>query len=195
MFSSILHNVLADKLPKTETVRFNRAYPLWSSAASYSTLPADPRTVSHHLQLVDCGCDPRRVIRGWRTLEAAYDVAPLPQEKLRVLLATTDPDKRLTIATRSQAQRFRQQEEESWGRNWEQGGVYRRYYPELRNPDDDADCEFSEKQNVVGFWSVPVEAFGPELEVPFDTHRWDITRLCDLTPFESQIELGLFRLP
>lgn len=194
MFSNILSHVLRGDIPQTEKVRFNRAYPLWSSTASYSVLPADPRPVTRHLVLVECGWDPRRLIRGWRMLETAYGIAPITTEKIRVLLATTDPDESLSIANTAQACDFRQQEEMFWARNWEDGGVYSQWYPEMANPDTDEDLEFSRTRNVVGFWEVPIEAFGSVPVVPYDTHRWDMTRLCDLTAFEAQIRLGLFTL-
>ena len=194
MFSSILSHVLADKISCTEKVRFNRAYPLWSSTASYSLLPVDPRLLSCHMGLVDCGWDPRRLIRAWRMLEVAYDVLPTSPERIRVLIATTDSDESLTIATTSQACCFRQQEEFSWSCNWEKEGLYNRWYPEMSNPDNDEDLEFSKTQNAIGFWLIPLDAFGPVLEVPYDTHRWEMTRLCNLTPFKSQIKLGLFAI-
>jgi hypothetical protein len=194
MFSSILSHVLTEEIPQTEKVRFNRAYPLWSSAASYSTLTVDPRPISRHLELVSCGWDPRRLIRAWRMLEVAYNVLPTLPGKIRMLIATTDSDESLTIATISQACCFRQQEEFSWSCNWEKGGVYNRWYPEMSNPDNDEDLDFSETQNAIGFWSIPIEAFGSVPEVPYDNHQWRTTRLCNLSAFKSQIELGLFIL-
>jgi hypothetical protein len=64
----------------------------------------------------------------------------------------------------------------------------------MSNPDTNEDLEFSKTQNAIGFWSVPLEAFGPVPEVPYDTHRWKMTRLCNFTAFRSQIKLGLFTI-
>jgi hypothetical protein len=99
MFPSILKHVIAEEIPPTEKVRFNRAYPLWSKNASHSILPVDPRPVSRHLELVDCGWDPCRLIRAWRMLEAAYNVLPTSLQKIRVFIATTDSEESLAIAT------------------------------------------------------------------------------------------------
>lgn len=89
-------------------------------------LTGRPRPVSCHVELVECGWDPRRVIRGWRMLEAAYDVLPTSPERIRVLIATTDSDESLTIATTLQACCFRQHEEFSWSCSWEKGAIYSR---------------------------------------------------------------------
>lgn len=190
----ILINVLAHKIPPTEKVRFNRAYPLWLSTASYSILPLDPRPVSHHLGLVTCGRDPRRRIRACRMLELAYDVLPTSLERMRVLIATTDSGESLTVAYTSQACSFRQQEEFLSSCHWEKGAVYNHWYPDMHYPDSDEDLAFSRTQNALGFWLVPLDAFGPIPEVPYNDHRWEMTRLCNLAPFQSQIELGLFNL-
>ena len=124
MFSSLQSHFLLHELPMPEIVRFNRAYPLWSSQASYSILPADPRPVTRYLDLVDCGWDPRCLIRAWRTLEAAYEVLPTTSDKIRVLIAATDPDEDLEIVMTSQAWRFRQQEELDCKRMWENWGFF-----------------------------------------------------------------------
>jgi hypothetical protein len=194
MFSSLQTHFLANQIPHTEKVRFNRAYPLWSSTATYSVLPVDPRPVSRYLDLVDCGCDPRSLIRAWRMLEASYDVLPTSSEKIRVLVAATDSDESLAIATTSQAYYFRQQEELSWNHKWDKWGFFNLHYPQMPNPDNDEDLEFSKMQNAIGFWSIPLEAFGPVPEVPYDTHRWRMIRVCNFTAFESQIKLGLFKV-
>jgi hypothetical protein len=194
MFNSILQHVLNHEIPPTEKVRFNRAYPLWSNNASYSILPADPRPVSRHLELVDCGWDPWRLIRAWCMFEAAYDVFPTSPEKMRVIIATTDSDECLPISTVSQARRFRQQEEFMWRCHWEKGQIFNRWYPEMSNPDNSDDLEFSRTQNAIGFWSIPLEAFGPVPELPEDFYKWKMSRLCKFTAFESQIQLGLFDL-
>ena len=155
-------------------------------------LTSRPRPVSRHLELVDCGWDPRRLIRAWRMLGSVYDVLPTSPERIRVLIATTDSDESLTIATTSQASCFRQQEEFSWSCHWEKGGIYNQLYPEMPNPDNDEDLEFSKTQNDIGFWLIPLEALGPVPEVPYDTHRCEMKRLCNLITFESQVKLGLF---
>jgi hypothetical protein len=194
MFTNIFKHVITHEIPPTETVRFNRAYPLWSKTASYSILPVDPRPVSRHLELVECGWDPWRLIRAWRMLEAAYDVLPTSPERIRIFIATTDSDDCLTIATVSQARRFRQQEEFMWRCNWEKGQLYNKWYPAMSNPDNSEDLEFSKTQNAIGFWSIPLEAFGNVPELPEDFNRWKTSRLCNFTAFESQIQLGLFDL-
>ncbi|KAF1960872.1 hypothetical protein CC80DRAFT_590191 [Byssothecium circinans] len=168
MFSSLQKHSLSNLIPQTELVRFNRAYPLWSSAASYLILPGDPRPVSRYLDLVDCGWDPRGLIRAWRMFEAAYDVLPTSPDKIRVLIAAADSDERLEITTASQAR--------------------------VLNPDDDESLEFAKTQNAIGFWSIPLEAFGNVPEVPYTTHRWPMTQVRDLTQFDSQIQLGLFEV-
>ncbi|KAJ4291951.1 hypothetical protein N0V90_009849 [Kalmusia sp. IMI 367209] len=193
-FHSLRRHLIADT-PQTEVVRFNRAYPLWASTASYSILPVDPRPVSRYLDRVDCGSDPCSLIRAWRTLEAAYDILPTSPERIRMLLATNDSDENiLDIATTSQARWFRRREEVLWKRNWERWGIFDMRFRELPNPDNEEDLEFSRTQNAVGFWSVPLEAFGPVPDVPYDSdQRWD-ERGYDFTAFESQMELGLFEI-
>jgi hypothetical protein len=194
MFSSLLKHFLINEIPPTERVRLNRAYPLWSSTASYSILPVDPRPVSRYLDLVDCGWDPRILIRAWRMLESAYDVSPTPAERIRVIIATTDPDESLEIATTSQACWYRKQEELLWDRKWQKWGFLNLHHPDIPNPDNDEDFAFSRAQNAIGFWSIPLEAFGPVPEVPYDDYQWLMTRICDFTAFESQIQLGLFTI-
>lgn len=194
MFSTLTSNFpvpLEDlEMPK-DLVRFNRAYPLWSSNASYSILPTDPRPVSHYLDLVDCGWDPCCLIRAWRAFEAACNVPPIVSERIRVLLAFTDD---LEFSTISQARRFRHSEERRVDSMWEKGGYFNRNHPEWKNPDTEEDLEFSKKQNAIGFWSVPLEAFGPVPEVPYETHRWQMSRVCNFTKMEGQIQLGLFHI-
>ncbi|KAF2644172.1 hypothetical protein P280DRAFT_466838 [Massarina eburnea CBS 473.64] len=194
MFSSLELHYIRNRIPQTEVVRLNRAYPLWSSTASYSILPVDPRPVSRYLDLVDLGWDPCGLIRAWHTLEAAYDVSPVSSDKIRVLIAAAEKDEVLDIATTSQARSFRQQEEQLWNRDWAEGGLFNLHHPDMAKPDDDESREFMTTQNAIGFWSVPLEAFGPVPEVPYDTSRWWYSKLCDLTGFESQIELGLFEV-
>jgi hypothetical protein len=126
--------------------------------------------------------------------EAAYDVLLSSLEKMRVIIATADSDECLTIANVSQARRFRQQEEFMWRCHWEKGQIFNRWYPEMSNPDNSHDLEFSRTQNAIGFWSIPVEAFGPVPELPEDFYKWKMSRLCNFTAFESQIQLGLFDL-
>lgn len=173
-------------------VRFNRAYPLWSTNASYSILPADPRPVSRYLDLVDCGLDPRSLIRAWRLLEEAYEVTPTTSGKIRVVIAVTHSNETMEIATTSQACWYREQEELSWERMWEKWGFYDVHFHEWSKIDTEQDLEFSKNGNAVGFWEVPVEAFGEVPDVPFDTHRWQMSMHCDFTAFESEIKLGLF---
>ncbi|KAF2702969.1 hypothetical protein K504DRAFT_539182 [Pleomassaria siparia CBS 279.74] len=194
MFHSLCKYPIVYEIPSTDLARFNRAYPLWSSAASYSILPVDPRPVSRYLDLVDCGWDPRRVIHGWRMLEAAHHVLPTSPERIRVLIATTHWDEGLTIATTSQACSFRQQEEFTWTWDWAKEGLYSRNCPYMSNPDDNKDVEFSKTQNAIGFWSIPLEAFDLVLDLPPDFYQWDTSRVCNLGTFESQIELGLFTI-
>ncbi|KAL1591728.1 hypothetical protein SLS60_011727 [Paraconiothyrium brasiliense] len=189
-----IKHFLFNEIPQTEMVRFNRAYPLWSSTASYSILPADPRPVSRYLDLVDCGWDPRSLIRAWSMFEEAYNVPPTSTDKMRMLIAMTDANESLEIATTSQARCFRQQEETLASSMWKKWGLFDLHYPDLKNPDTEESLEFSKKQNAIGFWSIPLEAFGPVPEVPYDTHRWQMTRVCDFTPFESQIQLGVFHI-
>ncbi|KAF1968324.1 hypothetical protein BU23DRAFT_602237 [Bimuria novae-zelandiae CBS 107.79] len=183
-----------NETPQTGMVRINRAYPLWSSNASYSMLPVDPRPVSRYLDSVDCEYDPRRLIVAWREFESAYNVEPTSPDRIRVIIATTDPQYDLEIATINQARWFRQKEEALWRNGWDKWRWLCGYYPEVSSPDTDEDREFSETQNAVGFWSVPLEAFGPLPDDPHD-YTWEKSPVCDFTAFESQIQLGLFTLP
>lgn len=183
MFSSLLH---------AET-RFNRAFPLWSSAASFSTPQQDPRPIAHHLDKVCVGWDPRAVIRAWRVLEAAYEVPPTAPERMRVLLATAGDDDDGLVSTEG-ARRFRRREEDAWKGRWAEGGFHDRLWPSITNPDGVESLEFASMHNAVGFWSVPLDAFGDVPEVDYDTHRWAMVRVMDLTDFRSQIDLGLFEL-
>lgn len=188
MFSSLLH---------AET-RFNRAFPLWSSAASFSAPQQDPRPIAReHLDKVCVGWDPRAAIRAWRVLEAAYEVVPpTAPDKMRVLLAAAAGDDDGGLASTVQgARRFRKREEDAWRGRWAEGGFHDRLWPSVpANPDGDESLEFARMHNAVGFWSVPLDAFGDVPEVEYDTHRWPMVRVIDLTGFRSRIDLGLFEL-
>ena len=192
MFSTLMSNFPVPleelEIPK-DLVRVNRAYPLWSSNASYSILPTDPRPVSRYLDLVDCGFDPCYLILAWQVFEAAFNVPPTPSEKIRVLIAI-DND----LATIDQASRFRQKEELNLNTRWGEGGYYNKEFPEWKNPDTDEDIEFSKKQNAIGFWSIPLEAFGPVPEASYEWHQWQMTRVCNFKDMEEQIQLGLFHI-
>ncbi|PVI02345.1 hypothetical protein DM02DRAFT_670634 [Periconia macrospinosa] len=190
MFSDLMKYYLDLGIPNKVLVRLNRAYPLWSCRSSYKVLPVDPRPVSRYLDLIQCSWDPRGLIRGWRMLESSYNVSPISSDKMRVQIATkpmVDAQTYAQINTLAEARDFREEEEKRWGRLFIEGT-----FSGLPNPDDEESIEFAENHNAIGFWSIPIEAFGPVPEVPHSTHMWDMFVVRDLTGFQSQIELGLF---
>jgi hypothetical protein len=127
--------ILANNIPQTEIVRFNRAYTLWSNTATYSLLPADPCPVSRYLHLVDCGWDPHSLIRACRTLEAAY--ASLPVLPGKIACSSRGQSK---VRTKSRGLRLGK----TRGVSGRGGGICKtpigkrdylhRHYPELRSP-------------------------------------------------------------
>jgi hypothetical protein len=178
-------------IPNKVLVRLNRAHPLWSSRSSYKVLPVDPRPVSRYLDLIGCSWDPRGLVRGWRMFERSYNVSPIPSDKMRVQI-TTAPLVETQIDTLAEARDFREAEEKSWAQDFTEGFFAR--CPAIPNPDDEESIEFAENHNVIGFWSFPIEAFGPVPEVPHDSYKWDMCVVRDMTGFQSQIELGLFNI-
>ena len=121
--------------------------------------------------------------------ESSYNVSPIPSDKMRVQIATK-PLVVTQIDTLAEARDFREAEEKTWTHDFTEGLFAR--YPGIPNPDDEESIEFAENHNVIGFWSIPIEAFGPVPEVPHSSYRWDMSVVRDMTGFQSQIELGLF---
>lgn len=198
MFASRLH----------AEARFNRAFPIWSRAASFTVLHEDPRPIAHHLEKVCVGADPRAMIRVWQMLEAAYkpsspaNTTP-PSRNIRVLLAAVGTKNLASysdvvgLANREEICCFRQREEDAWKDRWRAGGFHDQLWHGTLNPDDEdpvGSLEFAKTNNAVGFWSVPLEAFGDVPEVPYDTHFWAMSRVLNLTEFKARIECGLFEI-
>ncbi|VUC29990.1 unnamed protein product [Clonostachys rosea] len=176
-----------------EEVRFNRAFPIWSSTASFSVLRQDPRPITQYLDIVCLTWDPRAIIRAWRTLEATYSIPPTASKKMRVLVAAASDMDGHEFASRGEALRARVHEEALWKDRWAEGGPF--YQKTFPCPDTKASLEYARVHNAVGFWSIPLGVFGEVPEVDYTTHHWVQPLVLDLRQYESQIELGLFELP
>lgn len=115
MHHSFQQHIIENHIKTSEIERFNRAYPLWSSNANYAVPKPDFRpAISHYLEFVDLGTDPRRLIRAWRVFEETYRVPPTPSHKMRVWLSDAAVEESLEIATIDQARRMRLREEWYW---------------------------------------------------------------------------------
>ncbi len=173
--------------------RYNRAIPLYSSAAAFDLLPVDPRPIGPDMDTILVGHDPRGQLCLWREMEAAFGTTN-PFARFRFMLTappTIAAAKILHIRTLAEAKDYVRVEAESWRGNFEGDGIYKRFG--YRNPDTKESLERAQKMPAVGFWLFPLEAFGEVPSGMFQDTPWGTIELVDLSMFRPQ--LGLFRLP
>ncbi len=185
--------LMFDALDMAE-VRYNRSYPMDSLVEAFDLIDVDPRSIDTDLRQVSIGCDPRAQICLWEEMETNFEIHRSKPPEYRLLITSSSWGDRIrSVLNREQAVRFLQSEELYWHSLWEHGELFDRWG--FVNPDTQEALEEA-SQPVVGFWIVPMKAFG---EIPrgpqgnYQVMKRKTKVVADLTKYRPQ--LGVFRLP